>query len=189
MDDTQLTDEEVARRVQKGDIAGFEILVERYRQKLLRYGGKLLFNRSDLEDIVQEVFIKAYRNLKGFDPDRKFSSWIYRIAHNEFINHGKKFSRQVIDYFDFEVFLPRVPQSKSPEEDFDAGELKGALDASLNRLKEKYREPLALHYLEGLDYKEIADVLQLPVNTVGIRIMRGKEQLRKIFNKDDGKRA
>lgn len=183
METAELTDEEVARRVQKGDAAGFETLVERYRQRLLRYGGKLLFNQTDLEDIVQEVFIKAYKNLKSFDPDRKFSSWIYRIAHNEFVNHGKKFSRQLIDYFDFEVILPPLTSQRRPESDFEKEELKVVLDKHLSKLDSKYREPLMLHYLEDLDYKEIADILRVPVSTVGIRIMRGKQQLKKLFNK------
>ena len=178
-----LSDEQIAKHAQAGDMESFGILVERYKAKLMRYGNKLLFNRGDVEDIVQEVFIKVYRNLKSFDPARKFSAWIYRIAHNEFINHGKKFSRQLTDYFDFEVLLPKAPAAADRlAEEFDLQSLKDKLGESLPKLDSKYREPLVLYFLEELDYKEIAEVLHLPVNTVGIRIMRGKEQLRKIFN-------
>lgn len=179
----ELSDEQVAKRVQNGDVESFEILVNRYRQRLLGYGGKILFNRSDLEDIVQEVFIKAYRNFRSFDTSRKFSAWIYRIAHNEFINHGKKFSRQITDYFDFEVLLPRAAIKDELGEEFDVRQLKENLEGTLKKLPAKYREPLVLFYLEDLDYKEIADVLRLPVNTVGIRIMRAREQLKKHLTK------
>ncbi len=181
-----LTDEQIAERVQKGDIEEFERLVARYRQKLLNYGSKLLFGRGDLEDIVQEIFIKTYRNLQSFDSNRKFSTWIYRIAHNEFINYGKKFSRQLIDYFDFEVLLPkapRAPEHKSPESEFDRERLKRLVETKLAEMEPKYREPLVLYYLEGFDYKEISEVLKLPVSTVGVRLSRAKNILKKIINR------
>lgn len=178
----QLSDEQIAERVQKGETALFAVLVDRYQNRLVRYGRKILFNHSDLEDLVQEVMIKTYRNLQSFDTGRKFSAWIYRIAHNEFINHGKKFSRQLIDYFDLEIFLPNLSAGYNVEKDFDDQKLKTELERSLYRLPEKYREPLVLYFFEGLDYKEIADVLRIPINTVGIRIMRGKNLLKKNFN-------
>lgn len=174
----EFSDEQIAERVQKGDTESFGILVERYQQKLIRYGSRMLFNKSDLEDIVQEVFIKAFRNFQSFDTSRKFSTWIYRIAHNEFINHGKKFSRQITDYFDLEVLLPHKPADKNLADEFDKNQQKTVLENSLSELDAKYAEPLVLYYLEGLDYKEIAEVLHLPIGTVGVRIKRAKEQLK-----------
>jgi len=174
----ELSDEQLVEKTQKGDVESFRFLVERYKPKLTRYGSRLLFNKADLEDVVQEIFIKCYRNIKSFDVSRKFSSWVYRIAHNEFINHGKKFSRQLIDYFDFEVLLPKQAAPDNPQEDFDRKQLKEILEKSLAKLDAKYREALVLYYLEGLDYKEIAEILRVSTGTVGIRIMRGKKQLK-----------
>jgi RNA polymerase sigma-70 factor (ECF subfamily) len=179
MEGADLTDEQIAEAVQAGDRERFSILVERYQDRLLRYGRRILFNQSDLEDIVQEIFIKAYKNLQSFDAARKFSAWIYRIAHNEFINHGKWKSRQLVDYFDLEILLPHRPSEDGPARDVDRGEMRELLEHSLEGLDVKYREPLLLYYFEEMDYKEIADVLRIPVNTVGIRILRGKAQLKK----------
>ena len=83
-------DEEIARRVQEGDIESFGLLVGRYEAKITRYAGKFLLNGEDDKDLAQEVFIKAYVNIQSFDANRKFSSWLYRIAHNEFINAIRK---------------------------------------------------------------------------------------------------
>ena len=87
------TDEAIATRVQKGDSEAFGQLVERYEEKLMRYARKFLRDPDDAKDIVQEVFIKSYQNIQSFDATRRFSPWIYRIAHNEFVNAIKKRSR------------------------------------------------------------------------------------------------
>lgn len=179
MDISEMSDEQIAERIQEGRAEDFKFIVDRYQERLIRYGRKILFNPSDVEDIVQEVFIKAYKNFQSYDTSRKFSSWIYRIAHNEFINHGKKFSRLALDYFDLEVFLPHKASATDVESDFDREQLKGMVESSVNSLPTKYREPFVLYCYEGLDYKEIADVLRLPTSTVGVRILRAKQLLKK----------
>ena len=84
------TDEETVLQVQDGDTESFGILVERYEAKMMRYAHRFLFGYHDAEDLMQEVFIKAYTNIQSFDTKRRFSSWLYRIAHNEFINAIKR---------------------------------------------------------------------------------------------------
>jgi len=92
----ELTDEEVAKRVQAGQSEAFGLIVERYEAKLFRYGKKFLSNHENIEDVVQEVFIKVYQNIQSFDSSQKFSPWIYRIAHNTYVNVlKKKFARTV----------------------------------------------------------------------------------------------
>ena len=132
---------------------------------------------------MQEVFIKVYVNIKSFDTTRKFSSWLYRIAHNEFINAVKKKSRLPLFAFDLDTLLPHLAAPESAEGDMERKEIKKVLDASLGKIDPKYREPLVLYYLEDMDYKEIADILQLPVSTVGVRLKRGKAMLRTIIKK------
>ncbi len=100
------TDEEIAKSVQGGDTAKFGTLVERYEAKMLRYARKFLFGYQDSEDMVQEVFLKAYTNIQGFDANRKFSSWLYRIAHNEFLNAIKKKGREPLPFFDPDTIFP-----------------------------------------------------------------------------------
>ena len=176
---TAITDEEIARRVQKGDREAFGILVDRYEAKIQRYGRKFLSGREDRDDIIQEVFIKAYANMKSFDASRRFSPWIYRIAHNEFVNAAKKNSAQKIFSFDLDILFPHLVAPETADSDVEKNELRSLLDQCLGRIGWKYRETLILYFFEEMDYREIADVLQIPVSTVGVRLKRGKEMLRK----------
>jgi RNA polymerase sigma-70 factor, ECF subfamily len=90
------TDEELVRFVQEKKADVFGIIVKRYEDKLLRYGKRFLFNYENIEDAVQDVFIKAYINIQSFDTSKKFSSWIYRIAHNHFVNIIKKSKKEPV---------------------------------------------------------------------------------------------
>jgi RNA polymerase sigma-70 factor (ECF subfamily) len=175
----ELTDEEIASRVQKGDTEAFGVLVERYGPKLVRYARTFLFGTQDAEDLVQDTFIKAYSNINSFDATRKFSSWIYRIAHNEFVNALKKRARRPIVSIDTDAFLPQLVSPGAPEKDYDEHLLREGLRDSLGQLAPKYREILALFYFDELDYKEIADILHIPISTVGVRIHRAKAALKK----------
>lgn len=178
---SQLTDEEVVRMVQLGKIESFGILVKRYQIKMLRYARKFLFNHQDIEDLVQEVFVKAYTNIQSFDASRKFSAWLYRIAHNEFINAIKKKGKEPMPFFDLDTLWPRSLSLEDADKETNKRELRQMLDKCLDKLDFKYREPLVLYYFEGLSYKEIADVLHIPMATVGIRLKRGKEIMKSLF--------
>ena len=92
--DEELSDEQIAQRVKDGDNEAFGLFVERYEKKLTRYGGKFLSRTEDIQDVVQDVFIKAYQNMQSFDASLRFSPWIYRIAHNTFVNELRKNSRR-----------------------------------------------------------------------------------------------
>jgi RNA polymerase sigma-70 factor (ECF subfamily) len=176
------TDEEVAILVQGGDIDSFRILVERYDPKLTRYARRFFFHGDDGKDIVQEVFIKAYMNIKSFDAARRFSPWIYRIAHNEFVNNIKRRQkeRDTISIFDFDTLFPHLIAKETADDEFNKAEVKRMLERSLDTLSEKYKEPLVLYYFEDMDYREIADVLHIPISTVGVRLQRGRMMLKKI---------
>lgn len=175
-------DEEVAVQVQKGDIEAFRILVERYEPKMTRYAKRFFFEGDDGKDLVQEVFIKAYVNIQSFDASRRFSPWIYRIAHNEFVNNIKKRQkeRDNVSLFDFDVLFPHLVAKETADDGFNSAEVKRMLDHSLNKLNAKYREPLALYYFDDMDYREIADILRIPISTVGVRLQRGRAMLKKI---------
>ncbi len=179
------TDEEIVIQVQKGDSQSFGLLMERYEQKLLRYASKFVYDGEDRKDLVQEVFIKAYTNIQSFDIKLKFSPWLYRIAHNEFINAIKKKSKDKIIFFDFDAIFPHPISAQTADGDINKQELRLMLDRSLDKLDSKYRETLVLYYLEEMDYKEISEILQVPVSTVGVRLRRGRTMLAKIIKKLD----
>jgi RNA polymerase sigma-70 factor (ECF subfamily) len=175
------SDEAVARLVQQGDTNSFGLLVERYEEKLLRYGRKFLKTHEDIEDIVQDVFISAYQNIQSFDTGQRFSPWIYRVAHNAFVNALKKHSKSPLVFVDLDTLVshPTWEDPRALEE--EEKEMRLMIEKGLEELPPKYREVLILYYLEEIPYKEIADILEVPVSTVGIRIRRGKEALKKIY--------
>lgn len=175
------TDEILARKAQSGDTDAFAMLIDHYQPKLARYGKKFLRDREDIRDLLQDIFIKAYTNLKSFDGARAFSPWIYRIAHNEFISElRKRAGKFVIPVFDFDILFPHLASPETADRTAREKELTAALAACLDELDPKYREPVVLYYYEELSYAEIAEILQIPSSTVGVRIARGKALLKKI---------
>lgn len=175
------TDEAIIRLVQSGRMELFGVLVRRYEAKLLRYARKFLFGYQDAEDIVQEVFLKAYVNIQNFDTSKKFSAWLYRIAHNEFINAIKKRGRERLPFLNLDTLFPHPASRETTDREINKKESQQILNQCLGKLDPKYREPLVLYYFEELSYKEIADVLHIPVPTVGIRLKRGKQIMKSFY--------
>lgn len=177
------TDEEIVIEIKNGDKEKFGILINRYIDKLKRYATKFMQDRVDIDDLVQDVFIKSYQNIQSFDESRKFSPWIYRIAHNEFVNQIRKKITQKILPIDFDTFFPHPEALEKADTDTEAFFTEKILEEYLNKLDPKYREVLVLYFYEEMDYKQIGEVLAIPVSTVGVRIIRAKEKL-KLLIKD-----
>lgn len=173
------TDEALAALVQEKNDAAFGILMNRYQAKLLRYGKRFLSGDAPIEDVVQDVFIKTYQNIKSYDPVRPFSPWIYRIAHNEFVNALRQKSRLSFITIDLDTISAHHAYEIDPAGDEDRREAKVAVEQGLAALTPLYREVLVLYYIEELSYQEIADVLHVPIGTVGIRLHRARQQLKK----------
>lgn len=183
-----LSDEAIAARVQQGEREAFGVLVERYEKKMTRYATKFLFGYVDAGDLVQETFLKAYANIKGFDVRRRFSPWLYRIAHNVFVNAVKRVGREPIPFFDPDTLFPHPLAPESADREATDRETRELLDRLLGRLPPKHREPLALHYFEGMRYQEIAEILRVPLSTVGVRIMRARKALKAVMQEQDALR-
>lgn len=180
-----LDDEELVELVRTQDQELYSEVVRRYQDKLVRYATSLIQDEDKAADVVQEAFIKAFVNLKGFNLKKKFSSWIYRIVHNEAINYLKKHKREIS--LENNQWIERtVDSGQDIEKDFNRKEAEKMLYQSLNELPLKYRSPLTLFYLEEKSYEEISDVLRIPVGTVGTRISRGKKLMRTICKKKGG---
>lgn len=174
----ELTDEELVALTLKNQ-QYYAILVQRYEEKLLRYVLRISSStKEDAEDILQDVFISAYKNLNDFDVDLKFSSWIYRITHNKVISHFRKVTaRPKTTTYEGDTNLLNILASeqdiaKDLERKYTAEEVRLVLD----RMEERYKEVLVLKFLEEKDYKEISDILQKPMGTVATLINRAKKQ-------------
>jgi len=142
-------------------------------------------SNEESEDILQETFIKAYYNLKSFDLDLKFSSWIYRITHNQTINaHRKNKARPQGNSVDIEDHvLENIIQDFDFVEEIDSKYLAKDIKKILDKLDEKYKEILILRFFEEKDYKEISDILKKPMGTVATLINRAKKQFKDEYQK------
>jgi RNA polymerase sigma-70 factor, ECF subfamily len=177
----ELSDNELVDVILNKNPKKYGELVERYQKKLFVYLYRLIRSKEEAEDILQDVFVKVFKNLKSYDTKRKFSSWIYRIAHNEAVNRIKRKS--------FKNFIPweDVVSTKDKREMSDNRE--GADDAwirkedgdrvnkLMDKLPAKYKEILTLRYYADKSYEEIGKVLGKSVNTVGTLISRAKKKM------------
>ncbi len=177
----QRSDEELVISIVQGDKELFGELIDRYEPKFTRYVRRFTQQSEDVSDILQIVFIKAYTNLQSFDSSRSFNSWIYRIAHNECVNHLKKRGNEKVSFIDFDTFFPHPFAQEEADALSLSREDKEQLESSLSKISPKYREVLVLYYYDELSYQEIADVLHIPIATVGVRIKRGKDSLHKML--------
>ena len=189
MDDiyAHMTDEEVVQQALK-DKAFFECIVLRYEAKLARYLMRLgVRTKEDREDVLQEVFLKVYRNLNDFDTSLSFSSWIYRIAHNEAVSSFRKRhvrpEGHLIEAGD-EHLLTVSTSEASPAELFDKQVSSEVVNEALTKLSEKYRDVIVLRFFEYKEYEEISDILKIPVATVGTLLHRGKRELSTLIDSD-----
>ena len=168
------------------DQNNFGLLIERYEAKLQRYIYRLgVRNFEDQQDVLQDIFIKAYRNLNSFDISLTFSSWLYRIAHNEAISWYRKQSVRPEGHLllDSEEVLGIIKTKEdSPEIVFDQNVNAKVVAEALAKIEEKYREVLVLRYFEHMEYNEISDILKIPQGSVGTLIHRGKKQLYNALN-------
>ncbi len=183
--ENQLSDEVIVAETLK-EPNSFGLIIERYEAKLKRYIMRLgVRNHDDQLDVLQEIFIKAYRNLNSFDTSLTFSSWIYRIAHNEAISWYRKQSVRPEGHLisDGEDVLSLISSKEEAAEiAFDKNVNATELAKALEEIELKYKEVLILRYFEHKEYEEISDILKIPSGSVGTLIYRGKKQLYNALN-------
>jgi RNA polymerase sigma-70 factor, ECF subfamily len=178
MSNTTLSDEEIIEKIRTVDQNLFAIIIERYQKKLLHYANSIIKDEDRAVDIVQASFIKAFINLNSFDLNKKFSSWIYRIVHNESMTLIKKYYKESPLLEDFDI-----KSDENIEDDFTKKENNLMLEKCLKEIPILYAEPLILFYLEYKTYEEISDILRIPMGTVAIRISRAKKLMKNICQK------
>ena len=161
----------------------FKYLIERYKGQLIAYIKRISgLNYEDAEDVLQEVFVKIYYNLNGFNQKLKFSSWAYRIAHNETMSDLRKRKVRPLNYVEMED-LVKIADKLDISAEVEHKDLQNEINSILSKLDKKYREVLVLKFLEEKDYNEISDILKKPVGTVGTLINRAKKQFKKTYEK------
>jgi RNA polymerase sigma-70 factor (ECF subfamily) len=194
MEDTRLsekTDQELIAESLSGGQASFAILVERYVSPLYKFAYRYVRNGPDAEDVAQETFVRVWKNLKKFDQSKSFKTWAFTIAKNASLDLLKKKKPMTFSQIGEEndtidaVLAPYVAVADASDDAFDRGLLKKDFDAVLAKLPDHYRDVMVLRYTDNLKFREIADRLGEPIDTVKSRHRRGLALLRSIVGDGD----
>lgn len=192
-------DHELVLRAQRGDKRAFGMLVDKYQRKLGRLLSRMIRDQTEIEDVVQESFIKAYRALPNFRGDSAFYTWLYRIGINTAKNHLVSMGRRPtvstdIEIEDAENFEDgnELRTMETPETALMTKEIAQTVNDTVASLPEELRTAITLREIEGLSYEEIATIMSCPIGTVRSRIFRAREtiasKLRPLLDTPDNKR-
>jgi RNA polymerase sigma-70 factor (ECF subfamily) len=185
MSTSQPSDQQLVKRVQKGDNRAFDLLVLKYQHKIFGLVSRYIRDHDEVKDVAQEAFIKAYRALPKFRGDSAFYTWLYRIAINTAKNYlvarGRRPPATDVDVEDAEYYesASSLKDIQNPENVLYGEELKLVVEAAISDLPEDLRAAVTLREFEGLSYEDIADVMECPVGTVRSRIFRAREAIDK----------
>src|SRR3546814_822686 len=190
---------DLVARVQRGDKRAFDLLVLKYQRKIMRLLSRMIRDPSEIEDVAQEAFIKAYRALPQFRGDSAFYTWLYRIAINtarnwQVANGRRPSTPTAIENEDGETFsqIDNLTDISTPESMMASRQVVETVNAAIDALPEDFRTAIVLREIEGLSYEEIAQSMDCPIGTVRSRIFRAREaiatQLRPILDIDAERR-
>ncbi|MFZ7096271.1 RNA polymerase sigma factor RpoE [Luteimonas dalianensis] len=181
--DPQHPDNELVRRVQRGDSAAFDLLVRKYQHRVAALIGRYVADWSECQDVAQETFIRAYRAIGNFRGDAQFYTWLHRIAVNTAKNHlvalGRRPPGADIDVEDAEQFDSgiRLRDTDTPEREMMRRQMEQTVLRAVEGLPEELRVAISLREVDGLSYEEIARRMDCPVGTVRSRIFRAREAI------------
>lgn len=177
------TDEDLIRAFLDGDGAAFEELVSRYEATIMNMAYRLLGNRSDACDVCQEVFVLLLRKLGSFRGEAKFSTWLYRVSLNACHDYARRTRRHVSISESPGEDLPDIEQRladdgfDAPEASMERAEVQKTVQDAIARLPAKFKEVILLHDINGYDYKEVAEILDISLGTVKSRLNRARSRL------------
>ena len=178
-------DQQLVERAQRGDKRAFDLLVIKYQRKLGRLLSRFIRDPSEIDDVAQEAFIKAYRALPSFRGDSAFYTWLYRIGINTAKNYLVAAGRRAISTTDLESadqdevndHGPQIIDIATPETMMMSRQVADAVNASMEGMPEELRTAITLREIEGLSYEEIATIMNCPIGTVRSRIFRAREAI------------
>jgi len=175
----ELDERALIERCRTGDDAAFEELVDRYKNLVYGLVYRLVSDRTGVDDLAQDVFLKIYRGLPYFRGDARLSTWIYRVVQNVCFETRPR--RQLVSLDDDREDRRRIDPGRA-DAAFADMELRDRLDKAIAQLPEQYRVLIAAHYLEGVQYEALAEAMNLPLGTVKTHLYRAKRRLRELLN-------
>lgn len=177
------TDTNLVKRVQQGNRHAFDMLVVRHQRRIAHVISRYIQSPQEIEDLVQETFIKAYRGIKTFRGDSQFSTWLHRIGVNTAMNYLST-KRSRIPLYEpplgedtNEVVTPETVDDEDPERLLASRQIAETISSALKRLPEELRTAITLREVEGMSYEEIAGIMKCPIGTVRSRIFRARESV------------
>jgi len=177
-----LADEEIIKRCQQGEKDAYRLLVERYKRMAYAVALAILGSPDDALDASEEAFVKAYYALSSFKPGESFGAWLHRIVVNTAISELRRRKRRKSVYI-LDLKDELRAKSRSPEEALYSSEVKEKLEEGLSMLDEKKREIIILRDIEGFSYREIAELLKIPLGTVMSRLHEARKELKRVMEK------
>lgn len=184
MEEPEIPDSDLVPRAQAGDLDAFDLLMSRYHSRIYALLYNMTSNKEDAEDLLQEVFLKAFKALPKFQGKSSFYTWVYRIAVNRAINFVKKRKRRSalsLDNLDLGIerddTLVEMASRSTPFREANLTELQEKLNEALQTLSEKHRAVVIMHDIEGLQHNEIGDLLGCSSGTVRSRLFYARQQL------------
>ncbi|MDN5781881.1 MAG: RNA polymerase sigma factor RpoE [Luteimonas sp.] len=176
-------DQELVRRVQRGDSAAFDLLVRKYQHRIAALIGRYISDWSECQDVAQDTFIRAYRAIGNFRGDAQFYTWLHRIAvntaKNHLVAHKRRPPTEDIDVSDAEQFDSgiRLRDTDTPDRELARQQMEQVVMRAVDALPEELRTAITLREVEGLSYDEIAQRMDCPIGTVRSRIFRAREAI------------
>ena len=178
-------DRELVASAARGLEGGFEELVRRYQRPISAYVYRMVGDYEAALDLTQEIFIKIYGSLSRYRPEFKFSTWIYKIAHNAAVDHLRRSAgreRSLVNGSESDSYdLPIESEGLSPEQESEREERRIEIETVVRSLPTPYRDLVLLRHSQDLTYEEIVDVTGLPLGTVKNRLFRAREMMRQEF--------
>jgi len=179
-----IADAELVKRCLAGDHAAWEIIVQRYHQRLYNLAYRFTGRFDESEDLTQEIFLKVFRSLSSYKPESgALITWMVRVGRNHLIDDYRKFKIERAQTVGYETAKESPAKYSGPVEALEKRELAERIHRTLLKIPEDLREAVILRDLEEFTYEEIADVLRLPLGTVKSRINRGRVELARLLRK------
>ncbi|MGQ7280470.1 RNA polymerase sigma factor [Brevibacillus thermoruber] len=178
------SDAEIIQRILQGDIEAYRELIQRYQHMIYVFIYKMVNNRSDAEDLTQEVFVKAYEKLSSFRGDSQFSSWLYTLARNKTIDFLRR--RKFHESDEQLAYVPSQASDESPQDSLINKERRREIEKAFSMLSESYREVIVLRCTHEYPFEKIASLLGIAESTARVRYLRARQELAKLLTRKEG---